>query len=147
MVVLVNHLKSKGYGGKSSSDARRKAQATQVGEIYRRLLKEGVKHIAVIGDLNDTPDSAPLAPLITGTTLKDAFTHPAFDDGGYPGTYGACNASNKIDYLLLAPAPYATVQAGGVTSTAPPSGRPRRPAACSRDPLTTTTSPRATRSR
>ncbi|NYE26243.1 endonuclease/exonuclease/phosphatase family protein [Pigmentiphaga litoralis] len=127
LVVLVNHLKSKGYGGKASSDARRKAQATQVGEIYRRLLKEGVKHIAVIGDLNDTPDSAPLAPLITGTTLKDAFTHPAFDDGGYPGTYGACNASNKIDYLLLSPALYATVQAGGVLRTGMwPGVRPRK---------------------
>jgi len=36
---------------------------------------------SVIGDLNDTPASTPLEPLISGTDLKDAFTHSAFDDG------------------------------------------------------------------
>jgi endonuclease/exonuclease/phosphatase family metal-dependent hydrolase len=76
MVVLVNHFKSKGYGGTASSNARRRAQAERVATIYRGLVKEGINLVAVIGDLNDTPESEPLAPLMRGTNLRDAFTHP-----------------------------------------------------------------------
>ncbi|NDL63156.1 endonuclease/exonuclease/phosphatase family protein [Acerihabitans arboris] len=114
LLVLVNHLKSKGYGGKAASDAKRRAQAERIAVIYAGLLQAGAEYIAVIGDFNDTPDSAPLTPLIAGTSLKDIFLHPAFDNGGYPGTFGACAAANKIDYMLLSPALYARVQAGGV---------------------------------
>ncbi|GAB1584389.1 endonuclease/exonuclease/phosphatase family protein [Phyllobacterium phragmitis] len=114
LVVMVNHLKSKGYGGKAASDAKRKAQAERIAEIYEGLIQQGTEHVAVIGDLNDTPDSDPLRPLIEGTSLTDVAEHGAFDDGGYPGTYGPCTASNKIDYMLLSPALYARVVAGGV---------------------------------
>jgi endonuclease/exonuclease/phosphatase family metal-dependent hydrolase len=38
---------------------KRKAQATRVGDIYNSLRAEGVEHIVVLGDLNDTPDSDP----------------------------------------------------------------------------------------
>lgn len=114
LLVLINHLKSKGYGGLEASNTRRRLQAERVKTIYEGLVARGEKHIAVIGDFNDTPDSAALAPLLHGTDLKDAFTHPHFDNGGYPGTYGLCNASGKIDYLLLAPALFKKVQAGGV---------------------------------
>ncbi len=114
LVVMVNHLKSKGYGGQAASDAKRGVQAGRIAEIYENLTAKGVDHIAVIGDFNDTPKSQPLEPLIEDTSLKDVFTHDAFDDGGYPGTYGGCTASNKIDYMLLSPALYARVRAGGV---------------------------------
>jgi endonuclease/exonuclease/phosphatase family metal-dependent hydrolase len=114
LIVLVNHLKSKGYGGKAASDAKREAQAARIAEIYQGLTDQGVEHIAVVGDFNDTPDSKPLKPLLDNTTLKDIFEHPAFDTGGHPGTYGPCNASNKIDYILLSPALFAKVQSGGV---------------------------------
>jgi endonuclease/exonuclease/phosphatase family metal-dependent hydrolase len=114
LVVLVNHLKSKGYGDPASSDARRKRQAQRVKEIYEGLVKAGEKFIAVIGDFNDTPESKPLHPLLADTDLKDAFTHHSFDDGGFPGTYGSCGADNKIDYLLLSPALMAKVEQGGV---------------------------------
>jgi endonuclease/exonuclease/phosphatase family metal-dependent hydrolase len=112
--VLVNHLKSKGYGTPASSNARRRAQAERVKEIYERLISEGAKFVAIVGDLNDTPGSEPLKPLIEGSDLADVFTHPAFDDGGHPGTYGSCTAANKIDYILLSPDLFAKVQAGGV---------------------------------
>lgn len=127
LVVMVNHLKSKGYGGAAASDARRKAQAQRVAAIYETLIAAGVDYIAVIGDLNDTPDSDPLKPLIDGTALRDIFVHPAFDDGGYPGTYGLCNAKNKIDYILLSPALFAKVTAGGVFRKGMwPGSRPKR---------------------
>jgi endonuclease/exonuclease/phosphatase family metal-dependent hydrolase len=114
VAVLVNHFKSKGYGGKVASDAIRHRQATRVASIYRGLLAEGVEHVAVVGDLNDTPDSQPLAPLVTGTGLRDISAHPAFDDGGRPGTYGYCTARNKLDYVLLSPALFAAASGGGI---------------------------------
>lgn len=114
LVLLVNHLKSKGYGSLTDSAKRRLAQADRVKEIYNSLIEQGEQYVAVVGDFNDTPDSDALKPLLQDTTLKDAFTHEHFDDGGYPGTYGSCNASNKIDYLLLSPELFKKVSAGGV---------------------------------
>jgi endonuclease/exonuclease/phosphatase family metal-dependent hydrolase len=126
LVVMVNHFKSKGFGSPQSSDARRHAQAQRAKEIYEQLLTEGFEYIALIGDLNDTPDSAPLAPL-RQCTLKDAFTHPSFDDGGFPGTFGLGNAGNKIDYLFLSPKLFDKVQRGGVfRKGAWPGVRPKR---------------------
>jgi len=114
LLVMVNHFKSKGFGTPADNNARRRAQAGRVRELYDQRIAEGVDFNAVIGDLNDTPDSAPLAPLHEGTSLRDVFLHPTFADGGYPGTFGLCNAANKIDYLLLSPQLFATVTAGGV---------------------------------
>lgn len=126
LVVLVNHFKSKGYGGVQASDARRRAQAKRAREICEELLAEGIDYVALIGDLNDFPESQPLKPLIN-SIMKDAFTHPDFDDGGYPGTYGLCNATNKIDYLLLSPKLYDRIQRGGVFRKGLwPGSRPRR---------------------
>jgi endonuclease/exonuclease/phosphatase family metal-dependent hydrolase len=127
VTVLVNHFKSKGYGSTASSNARRQAQAQRVAEIYKRLKENGHALVAVAGDLNDTPGSAPLSPLLDGTDLKDIFEHPAFDKGGYPGTYGLCNASNKIDYLLLSPELFQRVKQGGVLRMGMwPGSSPRR---------------------
>ncbi|WP_345353535.1 endonuclease/exonuclease/phosphatase family protein, partial [Rhodococcus olei] len=64
LVVLVNHFKSKGFGAQADNDKRRRRQATRVAEIYRRLRENNIDHIAVLGDFNDTPDSAPLQPLL-----------------------------------------------------------------------------------
>jgi endonuclease/exonuclease/phosphatase family metal-dependent hydrolase len=114
IAVLVNHLKSKGYGGKVASDATRRRQATRVASIYRGLVAEGIENVVVAGDLNDTPESEPLAPLLKGTDLRDISTHPAFEDNGRPGTYGYCTARNKLDYVLLSPALYATAIGGGI---------------------------------
>lgn len=113
MWVLPNHLKSKGYGNPKENDARRKAQATRIAEIYRELRAAGEDLVAIVGDMNDTPDSDPLAPL-HAEDLRDISSHDAFDDGGRPGTYGSSGSSNKIDYMLLSPALFARVQAGGI---------------------------------
>jgi endonuclease/exonuclease/phosphatase family metal-dependent hydrolase len=114
LAVLVNHFKSKGYGGKLASDATRRRQAVRVAEIYHDLLAEGVHHVAIVGDLNDTPDSEPLAPLLTGTDLRDISLHPGFDDGGRPGTYSYCTARNKLDYVLLSPSLFEAATGGGI---------------------------------
>jgi endonuclease/exonuclease/phosphatase family metal-dependent hydrolase len=115
LVLLINHFKSKGYGNKSDSDARRKAQAKRVREIYQLRRSQGYHLIAIVGDFNDTPDSDPLKPLLAeGSDLKDIFTHPQFQSDGRPGTFGNGTKSEKIDYLLLSPALFDLVTTGGV---------------------------------
>lgn len=117
LTLLVNHLKSKGYGSPAQSAARRKLQAERVKAIYQSLVAGRQKHIAIVGDFNDTPDSDALAPLLAETDLKDVTRHPSFDDGGFPGTFGSCSASNKIDYILLSPALWRLMNAGGINRT------------------------------
>ncbi len=113
---LLNHLKSNDFGRPSENDARRKAQAQQVASYYRRLRSEGAEHIIVMGDLNDTPGSASLSPLMDETDLREISTHPAFSTGEYPGkgTYGQGNDSEKLDHLLLSPSLFARVSGGGI---------------------------------
>ena len=112
--MLINHFKSKGYGGQEASNARRQAQAARVRDIYNRLRAEGESLIAVVGDLNDSPDSPPLQPLLSETDLKDVSQLQAFDDGGHPGTYHNGTAREKIDYILLSPGLSERVKTGGV---------------------------------
>jgi len=115
LLVLVNHLKSKGYGPKSESDARRKAQARRVKEIYDLRRSQGIAMIAIVGDFNDTPDSDPLKPLLSGgSDLRDISEHPDFQSDGRPGTFGNGAKSNKIDYILLSPALFGRVTGGSV---------------------------------
>jgi len=112
--VLVNHLKSK-IGSPASSNARRKAQAKRVREIYDQRRAQGISRIAIVGDFNDTPDSDPLKPLLgSGSDLQDVFEHPKFAADGRPGTFGNGTASQKFDYLLLSPALWSKVTAAGV---------------------------------
>ncbi|WP_036289358.1 endonuclease/exonuclease/phosphatase family protein [Methylosinus sp. PW1] len=111
--LLINHFKSKGFGSQTTSNAKRERQAARVKQIYDALRKSD-EHVAVIGDFNDTPDGAPLAPLLLQTDLKDISEHARFDDGGRPGTFAAGAASNKIDYILLSPALFAAAKGGGI---------------------------------
>ncbi|SOC56597.1 endonuclease/exonuclease/phosphatase family protein [Ornithinimicrobium cerasi] len=114
LVVLVNHLKSKGYGSQAASNRTRTRQATRIRELYDARLESGDELVVVLGDLNDTPDSDPLAPLLGDGGPRDVSTHPSFDDGGWPGTYTTGRAGNKIDYILCSPALHAAITASGV---------------------------------
>ncbi|MFI2703763.1 endonuclease/exonuclease/phosphatase family protein [Cellulosimicrobium composti] len=114
LTVLVNHFKSKGYGTQSESDATRRRQATRTAAIYAALRARGEENVVVVGDLNDTPGSTPLRPLLRGTDLRDVSEHPAFRGDGRPGTYGNGTASQKIDYVLLSPALFERTVGGSV---------------------------------
>lgn len=115
LVILANHLKSKGYGAPAESNAKREAQARRIREIYDELRTGGIENVAIAGDFNDTPDSAPLAPLLgAGSDLKDVSAHHSFEDGGRPGTYANGTKGNKIDYILLSPALFERMTAGGI---------------------------------
>lgn len=114
IVLLVNHLKSKGFGSQKENNDRRRAQAEAVAKIYRRLRKGGQRYVAVLGDMNDTPDSDPMKPLVEETDLKDIFEHETFVSDGRPGTFGNGAKSAKIDYILLSPSLFKKVTAAGV---------------------------------
>jgi hypothetical protein len=114
LLLLINHFKSKGFGSPAASNAKRRAQAAKVRAIYDQRLADNPR-IAVIGDLNDNPDSGPLDPLLKdGSSLKDIFTHPNFQDDGRPGTFGNGTKSQKLDYILLSPQLFGAVTAAGV---------------------------------
>lgn len=53
-------------------------------------------------DLNDTPDSPALAPLLADG-WRDIQSHPTYPSDR-PGTYGTGTARDKIDYLIKSPA-------------------------------------------
>jgi endonuclease/exonuclease/phosphatase family metal-dependent hydrolase len=114
LLLLVNHFKSK-LPPASASNAKRLKQATRVREIYDQRRAEGFQHIAILGDFNDTPDSAPLDPLLQPASgLVDIMQHANFTGDGRGGTFANGAPSQKIDYILLSPALAALVTAGGV---------------------------------
>jgi endonuclease/exonuclease/phosphatase family metal-dependent hydrolase len=112
LLLMVNHLKSKGYGSQEDSNERRKLQAERIAELYDARRAEGRKRIMIAGDLNDTPDSKPLASLVQDKDLEDAGKFKGFEWGERRGTYGS--GKDQIDYLLMTPELFATVKAGGV---------------------------------
>jgi endonuclease/exonuclease/phosphatase family metal-dependent hydrolase len=112
VLVLVNHFKSKGYGPKDRSNTKRKRQAERVRQIYQQRLREGFHYIAIVGDLNDTPDSDALSSLLVDG-LIDIMQHPKFKGDSRAGTYGNGSKSDKIDYILMSP----ELAAKGVTGS------------------------------
>lgn len=119
LLVLVNHLKSAGYGSTAGNDARRLRQAKRVAEIYRQRRAEGCDLVAIVGDFNATRGPS-LAPLLDGTDLRDVSEHAAFDTGtvdgdpAFLGTWGGGLHPKKIDYVLLSPALFDRAVGGGI---------------------------------
>jgi endonuclease/exonuclease/phosphatase family metal-dependent hydrolase len=71
--VLVNHFKSRGYGSKTTNDAKRKRQAETVAGILDRFdLQKQL--VAVAGDFNELPKSASLAPLLQRPAPAGSFS-------------------------------------------------------------------------
>lgn len=114
VLFLVNHFKSKGFGSSKESAEKRRRQATRVRAIYEERLKK-YDNIVVLGDLNETPDAAPMDPLIReGSTLTDVMVHPKFIGDGRPGTHGNGTKSGKLDYILMSTKLSDKVAAGGI---------------------------------
>jgi endonuclease/exonuclease/phosphatase family metal-dependent hydrolase len=114
LLLLVNHLKSKGFGSQRANDARRTRQAVRVAQLYEAARATGEDNVAVVGDFNDTPESAALEPLLAGTDLQDITASPRFTSDGRPGTFANGTKGNKIDYVLLSPSLFAVVSGGGI---------------------------------
>jgi endonuclease/exonuclease/phosphatase family metal-dependent hydrolase len=112
LILLGNHLKSQGYGGKASNDAKRHAQAVRVAQIYRAALLRS-PYVVVAGDLNAGPSDPSLAPLVHGTNLREVMTHPSYLSAPEPllGTFdNGTSEKQKFDYILLSPALWSLVR-------------------------------------
>jgi endonuclease/exonuclease/phosphatase family metal-dependent hydrolase len=110
--VLSNHFVSKMNGDKPESKARRKRQAQAVADILSGYDLDN-DLVVVAGDLNDTPDSAPLAPLLRLPGLHDVLELQFGADMSQRWTYKYKNELNQIDYLLVSkPLKEAFVAAG-----------------------------------
>ncbi|MGI0014733.1 MAG: endonuclease/exonuclease/phosphatase family protein [Nitrososphaera sp.] len=116
LLVLVNHFKSKGYGSLGASNAKRKIQAQRVRAIYQQRLSDGFQFIAIAGDLNDSPGSAPLQPLVgNNSKLIDIMVHDAYAGDGRPGTWETgTTIKKKLDYILMSEELAQMVQHGGI---------------------------------
>lgn len=95
--LLANHLKSKFRGG----DERRKAQATEIARILGERYDLTSQKVVVMGDLNDTPDSDPLSPLIGVANLSDVLASPQGPAADARWSYRFQNQFEQIDYLLV----------------------------------------------
>ena len=110
--ILCNHLKSKGYGSQVASDAKRQRQTTRLAEILGKydLAQE---YVVVAGDMNDTPDSGAMSPLLTVADLYDALELQFGPDTDRRWTYRYSGRNQQIDYLLVSkPLKEAFVAAG-----------------------------------
>ena len=115
LLVMINHLKSKGYGTAAASNAKREKQASRARQIYDVRISEGWEYIVIAGDFNDTPDSDALSPLLSdGSKLVDIMAHPAFSGDDRPGTFANGTSSGKIDYILMSPKLAKKVKSGGI---------------------------------
>jgi len=115
ILVLVNHLKSQGFGTAEENDKKRKRQSKRLREIYEQRLQQGIEFIAITGDLNVPPSHDSLQPLVgNGSSLVDIMSHPKFKSDGFPGTWANGNARNKLDYILMSPNLKDKVLQGGI---------------------------------
>jgi endonuclease/exonuclease/phosphatase family metal-dependent hydrolase len=102
--VLVNHFKAKDKTPEIS-DAKRTLQAEEVSRILKERYDLKKDLVIVAGDLNDEPDSKPLAKLMKTPGLHNVFDivdRPEDDRWTY--YYGADKQYNTIDYLLVSQA-------------------------------------------
>lgn len=111
LIVIPNHLKSKRNGNSQATQKRREAQAKRAHEIAVAALTRS-PFVLLGGDLNDTPDSSPLALLFTDG-FEDVMSHPDYPEDR-PGTYQTGLAGDKLDYLIMSPKLQARLQTTGI---------------------------------
>ncbi|PHR92498.1 MAG: metal-dependent hydrolase [Blastopirellula sp.] len=99
LYVLCNHLKSKGYDFNGTADLRRKRQATAIADIIKKYDLEN-DLVVVAGDLNDTPGSGPLKPLLDVPNLFDVLELEFGDQKEKRWTYHY-RSFEQIDFLLV----------------------------------------------
>jgi len=110
--MLLNHFKSKGYGTQKENDEKRKKQAQRVAKILEDDYDLNSELVIVAGDLNDTPDSAPLKPLMKVPGLTDVLA-ATFPNAADRWTYHY-KKNEQIDYLLVSKPLAAGLKGAGV---------------------------------
>jgi len=100
IVLLINHLKSKGYGSTVKNDARRKLQADRIREIIEDKYNLEVDNVVVLGDLNDNPVRNPLNHLLNTPNLYDVLDVGSVN-ANQRWTYHFRGKFDQIDYILV----------------------------------------------
>jgi len=99
LLVMVNHFKSKRPSpGDPNSNSRREKQARRVAELLDAHNLQ-TEFVVVAGDLNDTPDSQPLKPLLTKNGLFNVNAKLPVAD-----RFTFRSPKEQIDYLLISDA-------------------------------------------
>lgn len=97
---LVNHFKSKSGSDQRYNDERRRRQTDRVSHILQDRYDLTNQKVVVAGDFNDTPNSAPLQPLLGNNRLHDVlavqFPHHPQERWTYHYTQ-----NEQIDYILV----------------------------------------------
>ncbi len=102
VTVVVNHFKAKSGDDpeKQNFTTRRTAEAQAIVRYVDGLIQNGEPNVAVIGDLNDFPNTPPIETLTGGTTagssLRDVVT-----EADLPYTYVFAGQSEILDHILL----------------------------------------------
>ena len=100
LYILCNHFKSKGYGSRKKGNEKRKRQAERVKEIIESKYDLERDLVAVAGDFNDTPESAPLQPLMSMNGLKDVLELQFPNNPKNRWTYHF-KSNQQIDFMLV----------------------------------------------
>lgn len=124
--MFVTHLKSKFIDPSTSSgdkskeaednDRRRWKQAAAIAQIVRARFPNPNDHYVIAGDMNDTPTSVPLGPLLRNPQLPvfDVLTMVPDPNQRWTYEWKAKGERSQIDYLLLSPAMRQRIVPGSV---------------------------------
>lgn len=102
LLLLVNHLRANDWQDPALATRTREAQAKRLREIVDATLKwEPEANVAVLGDLNDAPDSKTLSLIKSGATaLVDPLAQKPLTQR-YTTIYSGDQV--QIDYILVTP--------------------------------------------
>lgn len=109
LIVLVNHFKAK-IGNARSSASKRRSQAQGVARLVQLLHADNPgQDLAVVGDLNDTPESWALEPLESHSWLRDPLARLSLK-----ARYTLEHRGDReaIDHIFLSPGAMARVVPG-----------------------------------
>ncbi len=105
--VLINHFKSKFGGDTPESQAKRLGQSQRLLDIVGERYDPATDLYAIVGDLNDTPDSPAIAPLMQTNLFTDVMEvvgQPADDRWTYYyGGNPVAKRRTQIDYIFVSP--------------------------------------------
>lgn len=109
VTLLVNHLKSRlasTPAERTSADAKRQRQAEGIVKILQERFAGasfGSEHFAVVGDLNDSPASPPIRPLV-GSGLISAIDRIPIASERWTHYWRGGGSVSQLDHVLLSPA-------------------------------------------
>ncbi len=96
--ILCNHLTSK---LSDKTGAKRKFQSEEIKKIIHANYNLNTDLVVVAGDLNDTPDSSALSPLLNMNNLYDVLKLQFGNTLPDRWTYHYQNKFQQIDYVLV----------------------------------------------